>query len=256
MEHREGDGALVDIFGEVVAWFGAPEQWSGSGAIPARVWEHLGYSIPAVLAAMIPAVLLGLYVGHTRRMEFLVSLSGLARALPSFGVLAFFFPISLQLGLGLSFWPTFVALFFLAIPPMLTNTYVGVREVDPDAVQAGRGMGLTEREILRQVELPLAAPVIVGGVRTSTVQVVATATLAALIAGGGLGRYIADGLATRDDAQVIGGAVLVAALAIVTEVVLGWVERRVRPKTSSAGAKKVRGYRYVGQAPQPGPSSF
>jgi osmoprotectant transport system permease protein len=246
----------VHIFGEVTAWFGAPEQWSGSGAIPTRVWEHLGYSIPAVLAAIIPAVMLGLYVGHTRRLEFLVSVSGLARALPSFGVLAFFFPISLQLGLGLSFWPTFIALFFLAVPPILTNTYVGVREVDRDAVQAARGMGLTEREILRLVELPLAAPVIVGGIRTSAVQVVATATLAALVAGGGLGRYIADGLANFDHAQVIGGAILVAALAIVTEVVLGWIERRVRPKTSSAGPEKVRGYRYVGQAPQPGPPSI
>lgn len=241
----------MELLQQVIDWFSAPEQWSGPNAIPRRLWEHVVYSVPPVVVALIPGILVGLYIGHKRKWDFLVSVAGLARALPSFAILAIMFPISLQLELGFDFWPTFMALLFLAVPPILTNTYVGIREVDRDAVEAARGMGMSESEVLRQIEIPLAAPVMIAGIRTAAVQVVATATLAALVAGGGLGRYIVDGFATSDEAQVLAGALLVAAMAIVTEVTLAWVERLVSPKTERARPRRARSFRRVGQVPQP-----
>jgi osmoprotectant transport system permease protein len=235
---------------QILEWFSASEQWSGPTAIPSRLWEHIVYSVPPVAVAVVVGVLVGLYVGHRRKAEFLVTGAGLLRALPSFAVLAIFFPIALQFRLGFDFWPTFMALLFLAVPPILTNTYIGIREVDRDAVEAARGMGMSESEVLRQIELPLGAPVIVAGVRTAAVQVVATATLAALVAGGGLGRYIVDGFATQDHVQVVGGAVLVAGLAILTEISLAWAERAVRPK-ARVSEPRVRPLVRAGQASRP-----
>jgi osmoprotectant transport system permease protein len=245
----------VGTIESVIDWFSQPEQWSGSGSIPVRLWEHLQLSLIAVGAALIPAVILGLYIGHKRRFEFVtITVANLGRALPSFAILALFFPIQLQLGLGLSSWATLAALFLLAIPPILTNTYVGVREVDRDAVESATGMGLTGGQILRSIELPLAAPLIVAGIRTSTVQVIATATLASLIAGGGLGRYITDGFSLGEGgrAQVLGGAILVALLAIVAELGLGAVERAVRPRTASR-QRKVRRFGGPGPVAPPEP---
>jgi len=137
-------------------------------------------------------------------------------------------------GLAFGFTPTVVALVLLAIPPILTNAYVGIQSVDPDMVEAARGMGMTEREVLTKLELPLAAPLIMAGVRTAAVTVVATATLAALIGGGGLGRFIIDGFSQGDTPMLVAGAILVAILAIITEVGFGFVERGVTPKTRSA----------------------
>ncbi|HWC14605.1 MAG TPA: ABC transporter permease [Actinomycetota bacterium] len=224
--------ALRDVF----AWFSDPATWTGYAGIPTRVTEHLLLSGTALALALPVAVGAGLFIGHTRRAEFVtVSLANLGRAVPSFAILALAFPISLRLGLGLGFWPTVVALFFLAIPPILTNTYVGVKGVDADAVEAARGMGLSGTQVLRSLEIPLAAPLIVAGVRTSAVQVVATATLAAVIAGGGLGRFIVDGFAfgvrgIEGRQMVMGGAILVALLALATEVAFGLLERRVGPR--------------------------
>jgi osmoprotectant transport system permease protein len=127
----------------------------------------------------------------------------------------------------------------LAIPPILTNTYVGIENVDQDAVEAARGQGMTEGQILRRIEIPLAMPLIAAGVRIATLQVVATATLAALIAGGGLGRFIVDGFAQDDEPMILAGAILVAVLAIVIEVLLGGVERAVRPRTRSRRSADV-----------------
>jgi osmoprotectant transport system permease protein len=187
---------LSVVMSEVVDWFSDPAQWSGTNGIPNRLWEHVQLSALSVLAAMVVAVPWGLYIGHTRRFEFVsVTVANLGRALPSFAILAFFFPIFLARGLGFTFWPAIVPLAFLAVPPILVNTHTGIRGVDPDVVEAARGMGMSGQGILRSIELPIAAPLIVTGIRTSAVQVVATATLAALIAGGGLGRYIVDGFA-------------------------------------------------------------
>jgi osmoprotectant transport system permease protein len=161
-----------------------------------------------------------------------------------------FFPI-----FGLGFGTAFPALVLLAIPPVLTNTYVGLRDVDRDTVEAARGMGMTEWQLLRSVELPIALPVIVAGARTAAVQVVATATLAALVAGGGLGRYIVDGFALQDDGRLLGGAILVALLALATERLFTLVERRlVSPGLRGASPPSDRPFEFAGQAPLPAAS--
>jgi osmoprotectant transport system permease protein len=239
----------MDAFGEMVDFFSDAANWRGSTGIPNRLAEHLWFSTTSVLAALIPAIGLGLYIGHRRRFEFLVTVAGLSRAFPSFGVLAISFSFALAYGIDFSFWPTFAALFFLAIPPMLTNAYVGVKAVDPDAIEAAKGMGMTGREVLRRVELPLAAPLIMAGIRTSVVQVIATATLAAVVAGGGLGRFIVDGFARQNDGLMLGGAALVAAMAITAEIVMAGLERLVSPRTTSHPTK-VRPFEKAGQVPR------
>ncbi|MGH2676062.1 MAG: ABC transporter permease, partial [Actinomycetota bacterium] len=204
--------------------------------IPTRLVEHLVTSGVSVAIAAVVALPLGMYIGHARRLEFLVvSVANVGRAIPSFGLL---FLSVIVLGLGLDSPPSLrpavlIALTLLAIPPILTNCYVGIQSVDADTLEAARGMGMTERQVLGRLELPLAAPLIMGGIRTAAVQVVATATLAAVVAGGGLGRFIVDGFATGDDAQIFAGALLVALLAIVTEVSLGLVQRAATPRTAS-----------------------
>jgi osmoprotectant transport system permease protein len=244
----------VGTFEAVIEWFGDPANWQGTFGIPNRLLEHLYISVSSLLAAMIPAIPLGIYIGHKRRFEFVtVSIANLGRALPSFAILALAFPIALELGLGFEFWPAFVALFFLAIPPMLTNTYVGVREVDQDAIDAARGMGMSEGQILKSVKLPLAIPLIVAGIRTSTLQVIATATLAAVTGYGGLGRYIVDGFARGEFArdQVLAGAILVALLALVVELVLGVLERWARRRAGLSPRREVLpAYQEVLQMPR------
>ncbi|CAN5559322.1 ABC transporter permease subunit [soil metagenome] len=225
---------------ELWAWLTDPANWAGSAGIPVRIFEHLEISAAAVVAATLVAMPVGLFIGHARKAEFVtVTAANLGRAIPSFAVLALAFPIALEVGLGFSNWPIIAALFLLAIPPILTNTYVGVKGVDRDTVEAARGMGVAERGVLRSIELPLAAPLIVAGIRTSAVQVVATATLGAIIAGGGLGRYIIDGFSQQDDGMLLGGALLVALLAIVTELGFGVLERVVRPQTRSGDREDV-----------------
>lgn len=218
--------------------------WSGTDGIPTRLLEHVQLSGVSILIALAPAVLLGLYIGHTRRFEFIVSIVALGRALPSFAVMAFFFPMQLRFGWGFTPWAAVIAMVLLAIPPILTNTYVGVRDVDADTLEAARGMGMSEREVLRRIELPLAVPLAIAGLRTAAVQVVATMTLAALIAGGGLGRYIVDGSALGSNsesgvAKLLAGAVLVALMAIVVDGFLGIVERLASPRTTSRGRRRV-----------------
>jgi osmoprotectant transport system permease protein len=231
----------MEILSEVVGWFAEGENWSGPSGIPNRVYEHVQISMLAVLVASALALPVGLWIGHTRRGVFLaVSAGNVGRALPSFGVLALVFPFTLRYAPGsIGFPPTLIAMVLLAIPPILTNTYVGVQNVDADTLESARGMGLTERQVLFQLELPLAAPLIVAGIRTAAVQVVATATLGALVAWGGLGRFIVDGFALRDDAMIIGGAVLVAALAILTDVFLGLLQRAVSPRVVSRGKRRA-----------------
>ena len=229
----------MGLLREVWRWFAEPTTWTGSGVDPGilvRLYEHMSMSLQAVLLAAAIALPAALYIGHRRRFELLaVSVGNLGRALPSFGILGITFSITTALDLPgvLGFWATFVALVLLAIPPILTNTYVGIRAVDADATDAARGMGMTESEILRKIEVPLAAPLILAGVRLAAVQVVATATLGALAAWGGLGRYIVDGFQSGDDVQLLGGAILVAVMAIATEVVFGFVERAATPRTRS-----------------------
>ncbi len=226
----------MNIITETARWFADGSHWAGSSGVPARVLEHIQLSILSVALAALFALPAGLFIGHTRRGEFLaVSVGNLGRALPSFGILALVFPLTLRYAPGsIGFAPTLIALFLLAIPPILTNTYVGIQNVDPDVTEAARGMGLSGRQVLFQLELPLAAGLIVAGLRTATVQVVATATLGAVFAWGGLGRFIVDGFAQGDDGMLVAGALLVAALALLTEGGFSLVERAVTLRVASA----------------------
>jgi osmoprotectant transport system permease protein len=213
---------------QVAGWLTAPEHWVGSDGIPNRIGEHLLLSGVTALVAVLIGLPLGVFFGHTGKGGFLaINLANIGRALPSLALLALMLPLALSLKLGLGFWPTFMALVPLGIPPVLTNSYVAVREVDRDVVEAARGMGLRESEVLRKVELPIAAPLIIAGMRNASVAIVATATLGALVAGGGLGRYIVDGLARQEYPRLFVGAVLVALLSIFVEVAFGIFERAI-----------------------------
>ncbi len=205
----------------VVNWFLDPSNWTGTSGIPNRTVEHLQLSGLAVLIAALVAIPVGLLIGHTGRGAVAtVAIGNLGRAVPSYAMLVIFVPI-----LHIGFTNALAALVLLAIPPILTNTHAGMRGVDQEMIEAGRGMGMTELELLRGVELPLALPVIIAGLRVAAVAVVATATLAALVGGGALGRYIVDGFALRDTPQLVGGAILVALLAVLTERSFALVER-------------------------------
>ncbi len=217
---------------DVAHWFNDPAHWKGTNGIPNRLLEHLQYSIVAIVAAVILAMPLAVWLGHTRRYGTLaVSVSNLGRAVPSFAVLV----IGTQM-LGLLEYPvigsvtTFIALVLLAYPPLFTNSYVGVAEVDDDVRDSARGMGLSELQILRRVEIPMASPLLMAGLRTASLQVVATATIAAFVGAGGLGRYIIDGRAVFDNTEIFAGAVLVALLSLVTELVLSGCQRLVTPR--------------------------
>lgn len=219
----------MDFLGSVAAWFADPAHWSGPDGIPVRVGEHVAISATAVAIAALLALPPGLWLGHTGRWSFLaITVANLGRALPSLALIALGLVASISLGLGLGFWPTLFALVPLALPPILTNAFVAVRGVDRDTVEAARGMGLREAQILLRVELPLALPLILGGLRTAAVNVVATATLGALVAGGALGRYIVDGLALQEYERLFAGALLVALLAIATEALFGISARVAR----------------------------
>jgi osmoprotectant transport system permease protein len=213
----------MNVVNEVIAWLTDPAQWSGPDGIPVRTLQHLWYSVLATAIAAAIALPIGVYIGHTGRgAVFAVNLTNLGRAIPSLGIIILMFTV---FGFGIA--PVLITLFALAIPPIVTNSYIGVRSVDPDVRQAAEGMGMRGRQVLWQVELPMATPLIMAGIRTSAVQVVATATLAAFVGLGGLGRYLIDGLSQRDLAQVVGGAILVAVLSLATELVLGRVQTLV-----------------------------
>ncbi len=221
----------MSFVASVVHWFADPAHWHGTDGIPHRMFEHVELSALAVVCAVLLAVPAGVYLGHVKRGGVLaVSVVNIGRAIPSFAIVAVALPIAIRLGLGFGFWPTWLAVFALALPPMFTQTYTAIRNVDVEAVSAARGMGLTGPEILREVELPLGAPLITAGIRIAAVQVVATAPLGALVGWGGLGRYIIDGLSQFDTAKVFAGALLVAVLAVTTELAFDGLERIVLPK--------------------------
>jgi len=223
---------------ELIAWLSDPARWAGSDSIPVRLIEHLQLSGTAVLAALLIALPLGALIGHTGRFTLLaVTIANVGRAMPTLALLVILLPFILRAGLGLGFWPTFVPLVLLGIPPILVNTYVGISQVDADVREAARGVGMSGRQVLFGVELPLAWPAIFAGLRTASVQVIATATLGALVASGGLGRYIIDGIALRENERIIVGAALVALFALTVDRGLALVEERLaRRAGQSEGA--------------------
>jgi len=216
----------MSVFIEVAGWLADPSHWNGSDGIPIRLVEHVQLSAESVAIGALIALPIGIVLGHYGRFGNLaMNITNIGRAVPSFGILVIAF-----FALGLGNAPIIVALTLLAIPPMVTNSYVGMREVDPDVKDAARGMGYRELARLLRIELPLAVPLVMAGIRTSAVQVVATATLAAEIAGGGLGRYIVDGFDQQDYTKMAAGAVLVGVLALATELSLAGIERLLVPK--------------------------
>lgn len=245
----------MEFAAEVIGWFTDPANWSGADGIPIRVAEHLLLSAVPLILALGIGLPLAAWVGHTGRFAGLaVNVSNIGRAVPSLAIMAlaamlmnrWLVDIGLRREAGEI--STIVAMAALAIPPIVTNTYVGISEVEREMVEAARGMGMTASQLLRRVEIPLALPVILAGVRTAAVQVVATATLGAVFGTGGLGRYIIDGIAQRKYEEVFAGALIVAAMSIGTELAFGVIERR----SISAGLKgrPTEPFREPGQLPR------
>ncbi|GAA3420249.1 ABC transporter permease [Streptosporangium vulgare] len=206
----------------LIDFFGDPASWSGPDGIPNRLLEHLEFAGLSLLLAMLIALPLGLLIGHTGRGATLVILTAnAARALPTLGLLVL---IVLFMGVG-TILPVLIPLVALAVPPILVNTYEGIRGVDPDLRDAAYGMGLRGGQVLGRVLVPVALPLILLGLRLAAIQVVATATVAAYVGLGGLGRFIIDGLATKNFPSTIGGAVLVALLALLVQLGFTLVQR-------------------------------
>lgn len=245
------------MIGQIMAWFADPANWTGAAGVPTRVVEHLLIAFSAVLVAAIIGLPVGLYIGHSGRFTTLaINTANIGRAVPSFALMVAILPISLALApvfgyapeIGLRLIPIFLAMLLLAVPPILVAAYAGLRAVDRDLIEAGRGMGMTGRQILRRVELPLSIAVIVGGFRTATLQVIATATIGAVLAYGGLGRFIVDGLARSEPERLFAGAILVALLALGVDAVLAIVQRLLTPKSLR---QKVEGGRSMTEAIDP-----
>jgi len=218
----------MDFLAQVLAWYTDPANWSGNNAIPLRLWQHLSLSVASLGAGLAIALPIGLYIGHTGRgARVAVAFSNIGRAVPSLGWLGIAYPISTGLfqRAGIGFLPAFIGLLALAIPPIVTNTYAGLRDVDPELRESARGMGMRELQLLMRVEVPVALTVILAGIRVSAVAVVATAPLAALVGGGTLGSYILQGLELSDEVRVFAAALMVAVLAVLTELAFAWLQR-------------------------------
>jgi osmoprotectant transport system permease protein len=236
----------VDFLGDVVNWFRDGSNWTGNDGVIHRLTEHVQISLISIAVAALIALPIGFVIGHVRKGGVAaVNISNVGRALPSFALLI----LAVQIfGIGepsgfLSFigsFPTFIVLVALAIPPMLTNTYVGMVGVDPEIREAARGMGMSGRQLLTGVEAPVALPLVWAGIRTAAIAVVATATLAAYTGWGGLGRFIIDGLSTQDNVQVFAGALLVALLAIVFEFTLAGLQRLTVSRGLRVGVRPER----------------
>ena len=206
--------------------------WTGEHGIFARGWAHVWISFVAVMISATAAIPAAVWLAHGRRAPTLsVAMVNLGRAIPSFAIIALVFPLSIRYGFGLGFWPTCVALVALGIPPMFTNAYAGVVETQQNIVEAASGIGMTGTQVLRKVELPAAVPLMMTGVRVSGVQIVATATLGALVGYECLGTYIVAGLARGPTGrpEVLAGALLVAALALTVDLFLDRLERTLTP---------------------------
>ena len=235
------------MIASIVEWLTSSATWSGETGLWARIVEHLWYSLLAVSIAAVVAVPLGLWVGHTGRARWLVTLANSLRAVPTLGLL---FAVALWLGpkiqSDLAFLiPSVVVLVILVIPPILSGVYAGVEAVDPATRDAARGMGMRGMEVVRQVEIPNALPLILSGLRSAFLQVIATATVAAYIGLGGLGRYLVDGMKTGDYVSTAGGALVVSLLALLVDGLLALVQRLVVSPglTGGRSGRSVRGRR-------------
>jgi osmoprotectant transport system permease protein len=219
----------VEFLGDVIGWYTDPARWTGRNSLPELLGGHLTLSVAALLLALLIAMPVGLYIGHTGRgAQVAVAVSNIGRAVPSLGWLGIVYPITTALlqRAGHGFLPALIALVALGLPPIVTNTFTGIREVDDDLREAGHGVGMTEVQLLWRVEVPVALPVILAGLRSSAVAIVATAPLTSLVGADTLGTFILAGLDLSNEVQVFAAALLVVAIALLTELGLGWLERR------------------------------
>lgn len=223
----------MNLFDFLWTWISDPANWQGESGIPNRIIEHLVYSASSLLIAAVLALPLGLYTGHTGRGEYLVlNSANAARALPTLGLVVL--AVTITAGGPV---PILVPLVALAIPPILVNTFAGIRQVDADLKDAAQGMGMTGTQRLFRAELPAALPLVLLGLRTSAIQVIATATVAAYAGLGGLGRYIIDGFSRQEYETVVGGSFLVIVLAMLTQAIFVLVRRVfVSPGLRGVGA--------------------
>jgi osmoprotectant transport system permease protein len=202
---------------------GSNWQFGAAGSIPSLILTHLWYTIQAVVVASAIALPLGLYIGHTGKLSFIaINAANAGRSLPTLGLI-----ILLVVLMGRGFLPVLIALVILAIPPILTTTYAGIRAVDPAAIDAAKGMGMRPMQVLFRLEVPMALPLISSGLRNALLQVIATSTVAAYVGIGGLGRLLVDGIALNAYERVVAGAVVVAALAIIVDLLAAVVQRSV-----------------------------
>lgn len=225
MGRPEGRSLMAHFMSELFRWFTTGAHWRGSNGVPALIWDTLRISVEAVLIALAAAMPLALWLGHTGRGGFLaINVTNVGRALPAIAMLV----IGVQV-LGIGEPPALATLVVLSLPPIMTNTYTAIRQVDPDAVDAARGMGMTGRQVLFRVELPASLPLIAAGIRTAAVQAVATVTLAAYVAYTCLGSLILQGISVNDHVEIVAGALLVIALALLTELALASLQRALTP---------------------------
>ena len=233
----------MELIGEVLGWLTDPAHWTGPNGIPVRVAEHLALSLTALLIACLIALPVGLYAGHTGRgAKAAVNAANLARAIPSLALIGLAVPITVLIDpqFGFKVLPTLIAMIVLGVPPILVNAYTGVSEVDRDLTEAASGIGLTARQVLSTIELPLAAGVIVAGMGSAAVQIIATATLGAIFGFGGLGTYLVQGIAQNDDAMLFSGVVLVALLAVSAQAAFALLARVVTPRGLRAAPEPSR----------------
>lgn len=218
-------------------WLFDAGTWTGTHGILATAGDSIRLCAAVILVSGLIAVPLGAYLAHVRRGELAATwVVNVGRAVPTFALAGLLVPISLRWGYGFEPWPVFIALTLLSVPPIFLTTFTAVAQVDPVVVDAARGMGLEDRRVLVRVEMALALSVVLSGVRVAAVQAVATEPIRAFLGGGGLGGYLRDGLGQNNDTLVLGGAILVAALAAVTGAAFGVLERIVVPK----GVRRLR----------------
>jgi osmoprotectant transport system permease protein len=242
----------VEFLRDVAAWYVDPEQWTGRNALPDLAGGTVLLAATSLAVALLIAMPVGLYIGHTGRgAQAAVAIANIGRAVPSLGWMGLAYPITISVfgRAGLGFMPAVIALAALGIPPVVVNTYAGLREVDPDLREAGRGVGMTEAQLLRRVEVPIALPVIMAGIRSSAVAIVATTPLMTLVGADTLGDYIISGLNLSDEVEVFAAALLVIVAALATELLFAWLERRA----TSPGLRRDAGEEAGGGPLRPEP---
>jgi osmoprotectant transport system permease protein len=247
---------MIEFLGEVLAWYTDPAQWTGRNTLPEMIVGQILLAATSLAVAMAIALPIGLYIGHTGRgAGVAVAMSNIGRAIPSLGWMGLVYPITTGLlqRTGHGFLPGLIALVALGIPPIVTNAYAGLRGVDPDLQEAGRGVGMTEFQLLARVEVPVALPVVLSGVRSSAVAIMATTPLMSIVGADTLGTYILSGLALSDEVQVFAAALLVVVLALLTEIGFALLERRITsPGLTGADAGTTMPQRVFGDQPTRG----